>query len=141
MIPESIAGQQSTVRAVVSDSALDALRCRDDILQALYWLRGEGLGSEADAGSIARLISVEAGLVGAQLGVLADEGHLESVAGQFRLTESGAREGGRRFADEFADLQLTAHGECAPDCPHCEGIDRDGCSHCVTGRLDGVLAS
>ena len=37
---------------------------------------------------------------------------------RFRLTTAGVKEGGRRFADEFADVTKPGHFECAD--PHCE---------------------
>ena len=118
------------------DAALAELRCRDDILQALFWLRGEGFGDDADEDQIARLVTVEPAVVRRQLDTLVVEGLLERAGSRYGLTATGVREGGRRFADEFADLQLSAHGECPPDCPHCQAIERDGCSHCLTGRID-----
>ncbi|MBA2314479.1 MAG: hypothetical protein H0V87_03750 [Chloroflexi bacterium] len=140
MIPESLSARD-VAPLNGKDAGLAAMRCRDDILQALYWLRGEGFGADADADAIARLVTLDAGLVREQLAQLVGEGLLEARGSRFQLTDAGSREGGRRFADEFADLQLTAHGECAPDCPHCEGIDRaEGCSHCVTGQVDGAWA-
>ena len=104
----------------------------------MYWLRGEGFGSDADAAGLARLIDVAVATVAEELTLLEAQGSVERADDRYRLSAAGLREGGRRFADEFADLQLTAHGECAPDCPHCEGIERgDGCSHCVTGLDSG----
>jgi len=110
---------------------VEALRCRDDILQAMYWMRGEGFGKEADARSLSGFLVVDEGLLREQLAFLAREGYLEESGGRYRLSELGIREGGRRFADEFAGLQGTAHGECAPDCPHCQGVPRDRCVHCA----------
>ncbi len=104
----------------------------------MYWLRGEGFGSDADAPGLARLIDVDTAMVGDQLTILEGQGSVERTGDRYRLSAAGLREGGRRFADEFSDLQLTAHGECAPDCPHCEGIERgDGCTHCVTSLDSG----
>ncbi len=118
---------------------LEALRCRDDILQAMFGMRGEGFGEAADAQGLSRLISADPSLVTEQLDALVSDGHLVTGGGRYRLSPSGQHEGGRRFADEFAGLQLTAHGECPPDCPHCEGFARDGCTHCATTRAsDGV---
>ncbi len=120
--------------AAPADAAIESLRCRDDILQAMYWLLGEGFGTDTDAAGLARLIGIDAALVRDQLAVLEDQGSVDRADERYRLSATGQREGGRRFADEFADLQLTAHGECAPDCPHCEALERgDGCTHCVTG--------
>ena len=107
-----------------------ALRCRDDILQAMYWMRGEGFGEEADAGSLVSFLAVDEDLLREQLAILVEESYLEEYGGRYRLSELGVREGGRRFADEFAGLQNTAHGQCGPDCPHCRDIPRDNCVHC-----------
>ncbi len=107
-----------------------ALRCRDDILQAMYWMRGEGFGEEADAESLVSFLIVDETLLREQLAILVEEGYMEESGGRYRLSELGVKEGGRRFADEFAGLQSTAHGQCGPDCPHCQGVPRDNCVHC-----------
>ncbi|MDP9379377.1 MAG: hypothetical protein M3Q29_04365 [Chloroflexota bacterium] len=114
-----------------NDDPMAALCCRDDILQAMYWLRGEGFGEDADARSLASFLVLDEDLIREQLGVLAEDGYLEESGGRYRLSEVGVREGGRRFADEFADLQKTSHGECGPDCPVCKGVPRDACVHCA----------
>ncbi len=114
-----------------NDDPMAALRCRDDILQAMYWLRGEGFGEDADARSLASFLVLDEDLIREQLAVLAEDGYLEESGGRYRLSEVGVREGGRRFADEFADLQKTSHGECGPDCPVCKGVPRDACVHCA----------
>lgn len=108
-----------------------ALRCRDDILQAMYWMRGEGFGEETDAATLASFLSVDKELLKEQLGILSEEGYLEEVGGRYRLSELGSKEGGRRFADEFSGLQSTAHGDCGPECPTCKGVPRDACVHCA----------
>ncbi len=126
---------------VAAGDPLAALRCRDDILQAMFWMRGEGFGEDTDAAALSRLISADVALIADQLAVLVTDGHLEPVRERYRLSATGQQEGGRRFADEFAGLQLTAHGECPPDCPHCEGIARDGCTHCATTRIPEGLGS
>jgi hypothetical protein len=118
----------------VSERTFDpvsALRCRDDILQAMYWMRGEGFGEEADAGMLQSFLVVDEALLREQLEILVEEGYLGESGGRYRLSALGVKEGGRRFADEFTDLQHTAHGDCGPDCPHCKGISRDACVHCA----------
>jgi hypothetical protein len=120
---------ESSGRRTSSDP-IDALRCRDDILQAMYWMRGEGFGEEADAGSLVSFLAVDEALLREQLAILVEEDYLEESGGRYRLSEVGVKEGGRRFADEFAGLQNTAHGQCGPDCPHCQGIPHDNCVHC-----------
>jgi hypothetical protein len=108
-----------------------ALRCRDDILQAMYWMRGEGFGEETDAGMLQSFLVVDEALLGEQLAVLVEEDYLEETGGRYRLSELGIKEGGRRFADEFSGLQSTAHGDCGPECPTCKGVPRDACLHCT----------
>ncbi len=108
-----------------------ALRCRDDILQAMYWMRGEGFGEEADGRMLRSFLVVDEERLREQLAVLVEEGYLEETGGRYRLSELGVKEGGRRFADEFSDLQQTAHGDCGPECPHCAGVPRDACVHCA----------
>ena len=50
---------------------------------------------------------------------------------RYALTEEGAREGGRRFADEFKDLTKPGHGECGD--PDCE------CQQTAISRTAGTL--
>ena len=117
-----------------SERAFDpmaALRCRDDILQAMYWMRGEGFGEETDGQMLQSFLVVDEDLLQEQLGTLAEEGYLEESRGRYRLSELGIKEGGRRFADEFSGLQSTAHGDCGPECPTCKGVPRDACLHCA----------
>ena len=108
-----------------------ALRCRDDILQAMYWMRGEGFGEETDEQMLQSFLVVDETLLREQLEILTEEGYLEESGGRYRLSELGVKEGGRRFADEFAGLQSTAHGDCGPECPICKGVPRDSCAHCA----------
>lgn len=114
-----------------------ALRCRDDILQAMFWMRGEGLGEEADAAMLGSFLIVDEALLKEQLAVLVEDGYLEESGGRYSLSELGVREGGRRFADEFEGLQNSAHGDCGPDCPTCKGIPRDSCLHCAPEGVEG----
>jgi hypothetical protein len=110
---------------------LAALRCRDDILQAMYWMRGEGFGEETDVQMLQSFLVVDEALLREQLGILTEEDYLEESDGRYRLSELGVKEGGRRFADEFSGLQSTAHGDCGPECPTCKGVPRDACAHCA----------
>lgn len=110
---------------------IEALRCRDDILQSMYWMRGEGFAEEADVQTLITFMAVDEATLRDQLAILVGDGYLEEAAGRYRLSEVGSREGGRRFADEMTDLQKTAHGECGPDCPVCKGLSRDSCPHCA----------
>lgn len=107
-------------------SETPGLASQDEILQVLFWLRGERLAQDASAVELVRFVSLaraeveqvlqrlaKVGLVTASAKTSADG----AVEARYRLTEDGVREGGRRFADVFADLTRPGHGECGdPDC-------------------------
>lgn len=100
-------------------SALDELFWQDEILQAMFWLQGEGLADAVSSAKLAQLLAAETRTVSRQLGRLAAGGYLERLPGRpvrYRLTEMGRLEGGRSFQDEFADFVHRGHGQCAPGC-------------------------
>ncbi len=102
-----------------SGSALDSLYWRADILQAMYWMRGEGLAQDVSPAALADFLVVEVEVVERECAnLLADEFLvLTSVDGpRFRLTALGVAEGGRSFHEEFAELIKPAHAECGPGC-------------------------
>lgn len=95
---------------------LDALRLRDEVLQAMYWMQAEGLGASCSAPELARFLAIPAETLGPAIERLADEGYLERAESGFRLSPVGEQAGKRSFADEFADMTRPAHGECDADC-------------------------
>ncbi|HVQ76715.1 MAG TPA: hydrogenase maturation protease [Candidatus Binatia bacterium] len=96
---------------------LDALQRRDEILQIMFWLHGEGLGPDVSSADILRFVDSTA-VVHTTLAQLVEEGFCEArpdVMGamRYRLTGLGLHEGRRRFLDEFEPyLARHAHGEC-----------------------------
>jgi hypothetical protein len=110
-------------------SALDELFWRDEILQAMFWMRGEGLAESVSPAELARFLMADEAAVAAELSRLTDESYVELPDGTpgpaYRLTALGVREGGRRFQDEFAGLTQQAHGECGPGC-WCQDPERQG---------------
>jgi hypothetical protein len=96
--------------------ALRALYWRSEILQVMYWLRGEGLGDVIDAVLLERFLGVDAAVGVGYLDRLVADGYLDSVPGGYALSESGLAEGRTEFALSFADLTRPAHGECSADC-------------------------
>lgn len=109
---------------------LDNIRWRDELLQVLYWLHGEGLGDSVAPHDVVTFLGAEVEVVGWHLERLVEEGYVAAVDGapaRYRLTEWGAKEGGRRFADEFAGLTGQAHGECNnPNCS-CQTLGPEAC--------------
>jgi DNA-binding IclR family transcriptional regulator len=110
---------------------LDALQRRDEILQIMFWLFGEGLGPNVAPADIIRFVD-DAATVHATLQQLVEEGLAEAVPGdavRYRLTVLGVQEGRRRFLDEFEPyLARHAHGECGTaDCScHAGGAECRG---------------
>ena len=103
----------------------ERIRCRDEVLQVMYWLHGEGLGEEPGleelrpflAGSVTGPLEEEVEAL-VSSGLLAPAG-----PGRYRLTPAGREEGARRFADAFRDMARPGHGVCSdPSCDcHQEG--------------------
>ncbi len=119
----------------MSDQESRDLEAADEALQILFWLRGEKLADDASLAELQRFIPADAAALSSVLDRLERNGLLAkslSDAGdaRYRLTEEGVREGGRRFADEFADITKPGHGECGdPECDcHQSGNPAD-CAH------------
>lgn len=111
------------------EDPLGDLFWRDEILQIMYWFKGEGLGEEVTAEEMLRFLAADAPDIEPILNQLVIEGFLDDCGGgRYKLTEFGGKEGGRRFADAFDELTKPAHGECSADCVcHTEGPEF--CTH------------
>ena len=96
--------------------ALRALYWRSEILQVMYWLRGEGFGDVVDPGLLERFLGVDAAIGMTYLDKLVAEGYLDRDGGWYVLSESGLDQGAAEFATAFSDLTRPAHGECSDDC-------------------------
>src|SRR5437660_10950840 len=90
--------------------ALRALYWREEILQVMFWLKGEGLGERANWPMIERFLGVEGRIGRAYLDRLVEEGFRTIEDGPFMLTSKGIGEGGRIFSEEFADLTGPGNG-------------------------------
>jgi len=101
---------------VPKSTALQALYWRSEILQVMYWLRGEGLGDVVDAHLLERFLGVDADVGVTYLDRLVVEGYLEAADHGYTLSQSGLEEGAVEFATSFADLTKPSHGECSADC-------------------------
>jgi hypothetical protein len=97
-------------------SELEALRVRDEVLQAMYWMRSEGLSDAPRADELARFLAVPTPTLGPYLERFAADGYLEPFEGGWHLSSRGEEMGKRTFAQEFADLTKPTHGECDDDC-------------------------
>src|SRR5262245_26103764 len=97
-------------------SELEVLRVRDEVLQAMYWMRSEGLAESCSAPELATFLAVPAATLAPFLVRFSEEDYLRMEGDRFSLTERGTESGKRSFADEFSDLTKPTHGECDADC-------------------------
>jgi hypothetical protein len=104
------------------DPALQGIYWRDEILQLMYWLKGEGLLDEVTADDLRRFLATDPGRLEVRLDQLVQEGYLESASEditRYRLSTWGIDEGRRRFVDEFTPfLGRESHVDCGD--PACE---------------------
>lgn len=105
------------------DGPVARLKYRDEILQVLFWLGGEGFERDMTAEGVARFVALAEDEVRRALDDLVEMGLASLLAGpavdRYELTAAGRREGGRRFAEEFAPMfARDAHrGTCSdPSC-------------------------
>lgn len=105
-------------------SALDALFWRDEILQVLFWMEGEGLAEAVRAEDLLPFLSADRDTIEHHLDRCAEAGDLDRRTVPrgpvYALTEASRTEAGRRFATAFAEMQKPGHGECSADCD-CQG--------------------
>ena len=95
---------------------LEVLRVRDEVLQAMYWMRSEGLGDRPGADELARFLAVPAATLTVFLERFVADGLLTEAGGRYGLSGTGEEAGKRTFADEMAELTGSTHGQCDEDC-------------------------
>jgi len=110
------------------------LEAEDEVLQVMYWLRGEGLAPDVSPADVSRFTGADKWDVVTVLMRLVERGLVSvlraDIAERFALSAEGVTEGGRRFADEFADMTRPGHGECSdPDCDCRRTGNVEDCHH------------
>lgn len=109
--------------------ALRAMFWRSEILQVMYWLRGEGFGDQVDAPLLERFLGVDAAIGIRFLDRLVEEGYVGRTGDRYVLSEQGLREGALEFASSFSELTRPTHGECSADCwCHNSPDEADACA-------------
>ncbi|MGI8654331.1 MAG: hypothetical protein ACR2LC_03830 [Pyrinomonadaceae bacterium] len=111
------------------EESLEGIYWRDEILQVMYWMSGEGLGKEFALSDLQKFLQAEESLLIDNLEGMVASGMLERAgANKYALTILGQQEGGRRFADEFESMLKPGHFEC--DDPNCDCNDPESTEPC-----------
>ncbi|HWG72922.1 MAG TPA: hypothetical protein VG184_02575 [Acidimicrobiales bacterium] len=118
-------------------TALRAMFWRSEILQVMYWLRGEGFGDLVDPPLIERFLGVDSRVGITYLARLVEEGYLNRDGDWFTLSARGLEEGAIEFAASFSELTRPTHGECSADCwCHASPDEADACLSQRAGEHD-----
>ncbi len=126
-----------------NQNALDALFWREEILQVLYWIEGEGLAEIVPFNRLLSLLNTTPDNLllhlqkNIEAGYLKTEGEALSVNSSLQLTPFGKKEAGGIFRNAFEGMQKAGHGECGPDCEFCyeDGVKTEDCVHnCADSR-------
>lgn len=138
--PPDVAAQLARSEEHPMDKGMssDGIARRDELLELLYWLEGEGFHGSATLAAIVRFVAHSEPDVRRTLDHLMERGDvvLDDASGQYRLTVPGKREAGRRFAEEFAPLLGQGHGECSD--PNCDcHTNPGGAAECHAARAHG----
>ena len=96
--------------------ALRTLFWRSEILQVMFWLRGEGFGDLLDPPLLERFLGVNAEVGVTYLDRLVDDGYVVRDGDWYALSDRGLEEGALEFAASFDELTRPTHGECSDDC-------------------------
>ncbi len=124
-------------------NAVDALFWREEILQVLYWMEGEGLETAVPFSRLMVLLNTTSDNLLFHLQKNVEAGYLQSgVEGisensSVKMTPFGKKEAGAIFRNAFEGMQKAGHGECGPDCEFCysEGEKLEDCVHnCADSR-------
>ena len=121
----------------IEKSSLRCLFWKDEILQILYWMDGEGFGKEVKVVQVLSLLNTNESNLLYHISKLVNEGVLLASktaidnTTSIRLSPKIKKEAGQRFADAFQGYQKAGHGECGPDCEFCYGPDGQKLENCV----------
>ncbi|MDP9070302.1 MAG: MarR family transcriptional regulator [Actinomycetota bacterium] len=69
---------------------------RDEILQVLHWLRGEGFDQRITAAALERFLGLDPSVASGHLDALVQEGLVEPTVGGYVLSEEGRARGPER---------------------------------------------
>jgi hypothetical protein len=115
----------------MNEGAGREIALRDEVLELLFWLEGEGFAEHATLAGMMRFLAFPEREVNAAVARLVARGDVvERDGGGFRLSAEGRSEAARRFADDFASLLRRGHGECNDPTCDCH-TNPAGAAECV----------
>lgn len=118
----------------MSDEKTDPVARQDEVLELLFWLEGEGIPGAATSAGMSRFLAQPADVVESVIARLLERGDVEPAAdSEYRLTATGRREAGRRFAEQFAGMTGQGHGECNDPTCDCH-TNPEGAAECHAAR-------
>lgn len=102
---------------------------QDEILQVMFWMRGEGFGEQITVEQLKKFLDTSEEILAINLSELGKKKLVNfDFSDTYQLTETGVKEGGRRFADEFDGMLKQGHYEC--DDPDCDCNNPESGSDC-----------
>lgn len=101
---------------------------KEEVLEICFWYKGEGFGEVFTTKALTPFLNLEPNQVDIILKDLCFSGSMKKLSnGQYKLTTSGSKKGGKLFIDSFHEMQQPGHYECLDGC--CDGDDHSNCSH------------
>lgn len=96
----------------------DDLFWRDEVLEAMYWMIGEGIEEAVAPADLQGFLDAPDDIVQRTFSTLEEGAYIRETAHGYVFTEFGEKEAKRRFADEFADIRGfdASHTDCGPEC-------------------------
>ena len=120
--------QEQPVDLITTDEA-PSIFWQDEILQVMFWMRGEGFGEQITVAQLKKFLDGSEEILAVNLSELAKKKLVTyDFSDTYQLTETGVKEGGRRFADEFDGMLQQGHFECND--PGCDCHDPNSDAEC-----------
>lgn len=96
--------------------ALRQVYWREEVIEVVLWLRGEGFDERIDAPLLCNFLGIDQRKAAALLDRLAGQGYLKRLAnGLYKLSEDGEEEG-RRLTSGPRAVAAPTPGPCGPEC-------------------------
>lgn len=101
-----------------ANEEIDDLFWRDEVLEATYWMLGEGIEEVVAPADLGGFLDAPDGVIEQTFANLKEDEYVRETDRGYVFTDRGEQEAARRFADEFDNIQGfdTSHTDCGADC-------------------------